>query len=170
MKILIIALPRTGSTSLLEKYSKEFNLTSIFEPYDGSDRFVYNSNLNDVVMKTMIYHIPYGYSDNINGYIELSKEFDEVILLSRKNLTECAESWAYLKHFNHKNFNSLMEYVWKNVPNLEKHTNDIINWNEELIKIGEILNIKITYYEDIFDSKSNERYRKFITIDKKKLI
>jgi hypothetical protein len=170
MKILIIALPRTGSTSLLEKYEKKFNLTSLFEPYDGSGRWIYNSELNDVVMKTMIYHTPYGYSDVIDGYVELSKEFDEVILLTRKNLNECAESWAYLKHFNHKNFNSVKEYVWKNVPDLEKHTNDIIRWNQELIIIGEILNIGLTYYEDIFDIKSNERYRKFITTNEKKLI
>ena len=170
MKILIIALPRTGSTSLLNKYAKNFNLNGLFEPYDRSNRWIYKSNMNDVVVKTMIYHKPYGYSDIINGYVELSKEFDEVILLSRKNLNECAESWAYLKHFNHRNFNSIKEYVWKNVPNLEKHTNDIINWNRELIKIGEILNIELTYYEDIFNKNSNERYRKFITDEEKKLI
>lgn len=170
MKILIIALPRTGSTSLLDRYAKEYNLKVIFEPYNGNDIWTYSSDLENIVMKTLIHQIPDGYSDSISAYVELSKEFDKVILLSRKDLDECAESWAYLRHFNNKNFNSAMQYVWKNVPDLEKHKNNIINWNQELIKIGEILNIGVTYYEDIFDVESNERYRKFITTNEKKLI
>jgi hypothetical protein len=170
MKVLIIALPRTGSTSLLYKYAKEYKLMSLFEPYDKTDRCTYVQNMNNVIVKTLIYQIPYGYSNIIDGYVELSKEFDKVILLTRKNLDECAESWAYLKYFNQRDFDSTKNYVWKPVPNLTEHKNDITNWNQCLIKIGEILNIDLVYYEDIFDKNSNERYRKNIKIDKSKLI
>jgi hypothetical protein len=170
MRILIIALPRTGSTSLLEKYAREFKLRSLFEPYDGSDRYIYKPNLNDIVVKTMIYHTPYGYSDIINGYVELSKEFDRVILLTRKNLNECAESWAYLRHNMSNQFHSQKHYVWKLPSNIEKHMEDIENWHKQLLEISKILNIEITYYEDIFDINAKERYRKNISIDKNKLI
>lgn len=170
MKILIISLPRTGSTSLLNKLSEENNLQLIFEPWDGSDRYRYNSSMVNCCLKTMIYHIPLGYENVITGYVELVKEFDKVILLSRRDLKECGESWAYLKHHNHKGFDSTRPYVWKNPPDVDKHTEDINKWNNELIEISKILNVDITYYEDIFDKNSNERYRKNIPLEKNKLI
>lgn len=170
MKILIIALPRTGSTSLQVKYKKEYKLKSIFEPFDPLNDVEYNLNENDIVVKTMMYHTPNDVDSGIDGYIKLSKQFDKTILLSRKDLKECAESWAYLKQYNHKNFNSTKPYVWKTTADFENHLNDIYKWNDELIEISKILNIDITYYEDIFDKNSNERYRKNVIINKNKLI
>jgi len=55
MRILIISLPRTGSTSLLHKISKEREFRAIFEPFDGSDRFLYDDDMNNVVVKTIIH-------------------------------------------------------------------------------------------------------------------
>ena len=92
-KILIIALPRTGSTSLLDKISNEKNLTPLFEPFDKTGRVLYNGQSN-VVVKTIINQHP-------NNF-ELSKEFDEIILLSRKNLKEHIESHSYRIYFSKK--------------------------------------------------------------------
>ena len=86
MRVLIIALPRTGSTSLLHKIAEERGLTPLFEPFDGTNRIIYNKEDN-VVVKTIICH----HFDNL----ELSKEFDEVILLTRKNIIECVESHSF---------------------------------------------------------------------------
>lgn len=169
MRILIIALPRTGSTSLMIKYSKENKLRYYFEPFEPLDTKIVPTTDN-ILVKTMMYHIPSGYDNAVSAYAELSKQFDKVILLSRRDLVECAESWAYLQHHNHKNFNSLMHYIWKTPPNIEKHTADVYRWNEELLHLSRMLNIGITYYEDIFDKNSNERYRKNVQIDKIGLI
>ncbi len=107
MRILIISLPRTGSTSLLYKLAKDKNLKPLFEPFDGSNRVKYNGEDN-VVVKTIISH----HSNNI----KLSEEFDQVILLSRKNLLECAESHAYQTYFSKvKNYNSNNEYYYEDV-------------------------------------------------------
>jgi hypothetical protein len=162
MRILIIALPRTGSTSLMSRYSEEYRIPFIFEPFDPK-RYRYGILPTDVVVKTMMYHCPNGFDTAIDAYIELVKEFDKVILLSRRDLKECSESWAYLQHHNHKNFNSLKHYVWKTPPNVEKYEVDIIRWDSELLVLSNTLNIPITYYEDIFDKNSNERYRKNIS-------
>lgn len=170
MRILIIALPRTGSTSLLLRYGKIHNLKQIFEPFEPLNLNLYNINNNNIVVKTMIYHIPPNCDNLINGYVDMSKKFDETILLSRKNLDECAESWAYLKTYNHKNFDSNKHYIWKPMADIDKYKNDIYKWDEYLTQISKILNIPITYYEDNFDMNSNERYRKNITIDKQNLI
>ena len=168
MKILIISLPRTGSTSLHDNLCKKKELQYIFEPWDGSERYSYDSNMVNCCLKTMIFQSPE--IDYLKFHEKLSKEFDEVILLSRRDLKECAESWAYLKHHNHKGFDSTRPYVWRTPPNIEKHVNDIYKWNDELKELSKILGVGITYYEDIFDKNSDERYRKNIILDKSKLI
>jgi hypothetical protein len=154
MSVLIISLPRTGSTSLLHKIAKEKNLKPLFEPFDGTGRIEYNGE-RDVVVKTIICH----HNDNL----ELSKKFDEVILLTRRNVKECTESHAYQTYFSKKkNYNSNTPYVYEEVPSeiYELCYNDIIKWNEELNELSTKLNVSIRYYEDIFDSNNEGRLRK----------
>ncbi len=153
MRILIIALPRTGSTSLLKKISKEKNLKPIFEPFDGSNRVKYN-NENNCVVKTIICH----HSNNL----ELIKNFDEVILLSRRDLNELIESHSYQTYFSKvKGYKSNNPYIYEKPPEDVYNicTSDVLNWNEQMIYLSEITNIPITYYEDIFDKNSTERLR-----------
>lgn len=155
MRVLIIALPRTGSTSLLYKIAKERNLKPFFEPFDGTGRVVYDNEDNSVV-KTIIPH----HSNNL----ELINTFDEVTLLNRRNLKELIESHAYQTHFSKMGYNSNNPYVYKQPPQeiVNLCTSDILNWNEQIIYLSEITNIPITYYEDIFDGNSNDRLRKLI--------
>jgi hypothetical protein len=153
MSILIISLPRTGSTSLLYKLASERMLTPIFEPFDGTNRFKYNRKDN-VIVKTIVPH----HIDNL----KLSKEFDEVILLSRRNLLECTESHAYQTYFSKtKNYNSNTQYYYEDVPIdiFEMCYIDIIKWDTELIELSDALCIPITYYEDIYDIYSKNRLR-----------
>lgn len=154
MSVLIISLPRTGSTSLLRKVAKEKNLKPLFEPFDGTNRVTYNNEKN-VVVKTIICH----HSNNL----ELATNFDEIILLSRKNLIECIESHAYQTYFSkNKNYNSNNPYYYEEVP-LEIFKlcyNDIMKWDVEIKELSKQLNIPITYYEDLYNPNSEERLRK----------
>jgi hypothetical protein len=169
MRVLIISLPRTGSTSLMLKYSEEYKLGVYFEPFEPSNLKI-TPNSGNIVVKTLINHNPLTHENIIEGYIELSKTFDKVILLSRRDLKQCSESWAYLKHNNFNNFDSLKHYVWKTPPDVEKHSKDIIKWDVELKQLSKLLEIPITYYEDIFDENSNDRYRKNIDDNSKTII
>ena len=54
MRILIISLPRTGSTSLLKTISKSKKLKEVFEPFDGTNRFTYNDTMDNIVVKTIV--------------------------------------------------------------------------------------------------------------------
>jgi len=157
MRILIISLPRTGSTSLLYKIAKERNLKPFFEPFDGTDRVIYNGEDNCVV-KTIICH----HSNNF----ELINSFDETILLNRRNLKDLIESHSYQTYFSKKGYNSNNPYVYKTPPQeiINICTSDILNWNEEINYISEVTKIPVTYYEDIFDSNSKDRLR--TSIDK----
>lgn len=152
MRVLIIALPRTGSTSLLKKIAKEKNLKPFFEPFDGTNRVIYN-NENNSVVKTIISHYP--------NNLELINKFDEVILLNRKNLKDLIESHSYQTHFFKSGYNSNNPYVYKQPPQdvINLCTSDILNWNEEINYLSEITKIPITYYEDIFDINSSDRLR-----------
>lgn len=152
MKILIISLPRTGSTSLLYKIAKERNLKPFFEPFDGTGRVVYN-NENNSVVKTIISH----HSNNL----ELINRFDEVILLNRRNLKELIESHSYQTYFSKTGYNSNNPYVYKQPPQeiINLCTSDILNWNEEINYLSDVTKIQIIYYEDIFDNTSKDRLR-----------
>lgn len=156
MKILLIALPRTGSTSLLKNISEEQKLNSISEPFNDVNGNLekykdYNwKNTNDICVKTHINHKDTSY------YLDFIKYFDEVILLSRKDLNACAESLSYANHFQ----NFTKKYEWINTPNLNHNIKLVREFNEELEKLSKLTNIKISYYEDLFNVKSEDKLRK----------
>ena len=174
MKVLIISLPRTGSTSLMKRITDTHNLKPVFEPFAETNHNKPNLNYDkvvDIVVKTMIFDVINELDDNIQFYTEFSKKFDKVILLSRKNLKECAESLAYMEKWVGNGYTSHNEYVWNETGlNIDGKYEFVKRQNIDLEKLSEILNIPITYYEDIFDINSNQRYRKNIKIDKSKLI
>lgn len=153
MKILIISLPRTGSTSLLKDYAKKYNLKPFSEPFSIYSNDNYNFEDNSIV-KSIISQ------KSIDFYKEYSKNFNKVILLSRKNLKECAESMAYLNYYLDKGFSHDKEYSWKPTPNLPETINYIKDCNKSLKILSEYLNIPISYYEDLFNPNSDKRLRK----------
>ena len=161
MKILIISLPRTGSTSLLHTISEQRKLKPIFEPFDGTNRHPYSDNMDGIVVKTIISEqYPDGVDDYFTWIIEFSKKFDEIILLTRKDLKSCAESHSYLVYNKFKGHNSTIPYLWEKTPIDDLCYSNIINWNENLNKLSVDLNIPLTYYEDIYDVNSEDRLRK----------
>ena len=175
MKILIISLPRTGSTSLMKQIAKKDRLRGVFEPFGVTNtnkpNFDYDK-IDDIVVKTMIFDVIDPTADNIQFYTEFSKKFNKVILLSRRNLRDCAESLAYLEKYGGKNGYKLdSPYVWNETGlNIDGKYEFLLRQNMDLENLSQVLKIPIIYYEDIFDVNSNERYRKNVKIDKSKLI
>lgn len=166
MKILIIALPRTGSSNLLFDLAKKHNLKPLFEPFDNTGRWIYDENEDNIILKTMVFQYDF--------LFDLSEKFDKVILLSRRDLLECAKSYAYFIKNSKRGFTSYYSYYYENISDSEYKTalDSLIKYNNDLKYISEKLNIPITYYEDIYDLNSNERLRKFNkkNINKNKII
>ena len=156
MKVLLITLPRTGSTSLLKRISKEQKLNSIGEPFNNVNGNLEKykdydwKNINDICVKTHINH------KDVTFYLKFIKFFDEVILLSRKDLNACAESLSYANYF--QNFTE--KYDWINTPNLDENIKLVKEFNKELEKLSKLINIKILYYEDLFNTESADKLRK----------
>ena len=156
MKILLITLPRTGSTSLLKKISEGGKLNPISEPFNDVNGNLkkykdYNwENINDICVKTHINH------KDVTFYLDFVKFFDEVILLSRKDLTACAESLSYANYF--QIFTE--KYEWINTPNLNQNIKLVKGFSEDLEKLSKLTNIDISYYEDLFNLESENKLRK----------
>ena len=162
-------MARTGSSSLQKMMTKEHGLDLVFEPmYDIN--YDLDSQINDnSIVKIILWRIPAGVVDEMKWWLELCSKFDKVILLSRKNLDDCAESIAYLRHHREiNNFGGNMEYVWKPTSNYNEIRIMVEEYYNKMVELSKILNIAITYYEDIFDSNSPHRLRK--SEIKKKLI
>jgi len=162
MKVLIISVPRSGSTSLMKSISSEKNLEHIFEPfsYRAYEKNLYTSDKKNVVVKLLVgqdgtYSKKINYDRWLEWSIDFVKEFDEVILLSRKNTKEASESYASALWTN----NWYDKYEYKSLPNIKHALNHITESNKYLNSLSEKTSIPITYYEDIFDTNSNNRLR-----------
>lgn len=162
MRILIISLPRTGSTSLMSKLSSQYNLKELEEPFNIRNRKKLTKvdiNGNDIVLKTIIDQIPPKQTDYLTYWYNTSKTFDKIILLSRRDLKACAESLAFLDYNEKKGFRYNEKYKWYWTENYDSKYEYLIKRNEELITLSEMLKIDITYYEDIYDINSSDRLR-----------
>jgi hypothetical protein len=165
MKILLITLPRTGSTSLLKNLSEQYHLKAISEPFNPStknleqyENFDWNT-ANEICVKTHINH------KDILFYSNFVKLFDRIILVSRKDLKLCAESLSYANYFG--NFSE--KYEWINTPNLIDNIRLVKKFDADLKKLSELININILYYEDLFDINSENKLRKNV-VKRKNLI
>ena len=159
MKILIVSLPRTGSTSLMNKISKEKNLNIISEPFDGRKNEI-KIFPNDIVVKSIIKQHPYNIGNIVDWYYNFSLQFDELILLSRKDLKACWESLSYFTHNEKYGFSSASEYYWQETPNIDYYKNYILECNDIINSLSKVTSIGIQYYEDLFDISSTKRLRK----------
>jgi len=145
---LIIAIPRSGSSNLLSSISSAYNLKSVFEPFTNQTN-TYSSFFTKSVCKVIVYRLPY------KKLINFSKNFDKIILLSRKNTLEAAESMTAMRH----DLNSNSKTVWNEVS--DKHKNLIpvyfdkmIEWKDMIESLSNDLKLKIDYYEDLFSNNS----------------
>ena len=161
MRVLIISLPRTGSHSLMNQYSNKHKLDTYGEPFNKNYKLPSDWMTSDnVIVKTMLTQYPNGVVNGINYWYEQSKSFDEVILLSRKDLYDCAKSFSYLIDNIDFGFDANIPYVWKETPSLESVYKELQSQHKKLESISNKLNIPIKYYEDIFDVNSKNRLRK----------
>ena len=159
MRVLIISLPRTGSNSLMKLYSEKFNLKMFGEPFNPNNPLNSFEIEDNIVVKTIINQTPKNITNSKQFYIDFSKNFDQVILLSRKDKNACSESLAFLNYNENTGFKYDEKYEWYKTPNIEESKKFINECEKSLLDLSESLNISIIYYEDIFDLNSPQRLR-----------
>lgn len=157
MRVLIISLPRTGSTSLLYKYAREYGLHPYFEPFYTKREYDLPDNS---VMKSIIMHAPEGIEDKVAFYTEYVKNYDKVVLLSRRDLKAQSESWAFMWENKANGYIPNKPYVFEATGKEDYYYNWAKELQGDLERLSVNTGIDITYYEDIFDTKSKDKYRK----------
>ena len=155
MRILIIATPRSGSTLLKSTIAKMLKLTSYQEPFNF-DRPSVNSHTyldgvpENVVVKTMFAQIPKNENDSTEFYLKEIQKFDKIILLSRLDIKASYESLNYCFKNNLKgDWHTKYFYDEKNID-ISLYSK-FLTWVKELIEFSNRINVKISWYEEIFD-------------------
>ena len=153
MKILIIAIPRSGSTTLIRAMSSTLKLKRIDEPFN--EELWENVNWdytpeNNVVVKSLI-NIIVPNHNTINFYKEYSKLFDKTIILSRKNTQEAAESYAF-QMWTPTNIPNKwhQKYNYNQLGDIDKWVEFMIKTKNNLETLSNELNIEIDWYEDLY--------------------
>jgi hypothetical protein len=169
MKIIILAMARTGSSSLQRKLAEKHKLKIIYEPSYDANRDLNEQIEKDSVVKIILWRMPDGVTDEMKWWLELTSKFDEVILLARKSLKDCAESISYMRYQRERTFfNGSMKYVWEPTPNYPEVYDMVNEYYLKLVELSKALDVDITYYEDIFDLNSPNRLR--TTLIEKRLL
>jgi GTPase SAR1 family protein len=163
MKILIVGVPRSGTTSLLNSICN-FNYLRIGEPYNYSLGTFYKFPLVElekykrVCVKSIILESPDNFKGSLNlFYLKWIDNFDRVILLDRLNEEEHLKSFINLYYRVHKNQSAWVNWRYSEIPNnfieefkKSKQFSDFYHAKLELQRLSYTANIPITYYEDLY--------------------
>jgi cytidylate kinase len=150
MRILIYAIPRTGSTTLGRYIANSLGYKYLSEPYCEFSK-IENKNdmwdLSNVVVKTIHNQI------DMNP-TEIFKKFDKVVILTRENIREQSLSF----HYAYENNQFLKPYVLNDFKIDEDKLNEILNsFNNDKNELINLNGFHITY-EQIYQNtdKLNE--------------
>ena len=149
MKICILSTGRAGSTSLYNLIKDHLGneYYSITEPFNDKikrvkeidpDQLQFITNKTHVLIKTITTQKPEGKTDEfICNWI--FNFFDKVILLDRIDITEQAESFAYLIHTDNNLWHTKQVYKMSLVP--KEYVNE---WKERLSNNKKLMAINCT--------------------------
>ena len=164
MKVLVVCVPRSGTTSFLNSLKKVTSTPLVCLP----DSYEYSVNhplitkvlnFNDIILRV----VPSQYVGM--SIIEFSKHFDHIILMSRRNEKEHMESYINLlykktvlkKIVSNAFYNNDVEYDFSTIPNdfVVKFENST-DWKlvrqtrSQIEDLAKHLNTEILYYEDLY--------------------
>ena len=161
MKVIVVASPRSGSTSIFEyanKLKERNNTITYDEPFNKSyycvgESFLYKNVIKNknIFVKTISDQIPPEFTDNVDLFYEtLKKDFDRIVFLERKDLEKQIESLSHAvrtnrwheKYFYEKN-------IYKDIDNTRI---------ENLLKIKEIINCRYFPYVIKDMGKENKKF------------
>ena len=181
MKVLIISVPRSGSTSIFRGlYNSLDGYMGFDEPFNGSDEGFgdkkqnYNLNSSNLIVKLLTGDLAflspirdYIFSENYVSFkdliplfaeklVEYSTNFNRIILLDRKNHYLAAQSLQYAGDREEKtHYHKKYKYNLNN--NVKPQIFNFLNNHRILLnEVSKSLNLNINYYEDIYTNNPND--------------
>jgi hypothetical protein len=157
-RVVIIGTHRSGTSNLGRALSLNLGLNFLGEPWNqninrvqlgpGIEPFPFPNSIKTYsAVKTLVQHLPLDWTGNhMEFHKELTKQFDNVILLTRQNVHDMAVSYAKARETGHWH----SEYTINNLDKLDLKI-DFHQWCYQLIlKVAETLNVPITWYELLY--------------------
>ena len=168
MKIALISLPRTGSTSI-SRYYKYTNkdVIVIDEPFNlvvNNPTILYNDLIKNqnLFIKTMYGDNPLEFK-NMSAkefVLKLIDDFDLVLFLTRKNIKEHTESYVQALQTSKWASNYVYDSKFDKLYNeVEVKLNKL---NLEMIETCNELNKKLYFYEDLYNQSTKETIIEFL--------
>lgn len=158
MKIILIALPRTGSTSIIEYFKHtNKNFKTFSEPFNKNGRegyYRYNQVIKpkNVFVKHIFNQTPKDINkiNNLELFEKFLFDFDKIIFLDRKSIKEQSESLS--KAMSTGVWHTKYVYCEECGHNktIENEMNILRQQKNEIDEIKKRYNFKTYYYEDIF--------------------
>lgn len=163
MRILVINVNRSGSTNLCKGLSKYFQVKYYPSPersyilHQPKELDFYKENPNVLHMRTL--------NNTVESLSRVCDIYDNIIILSRRNLTEAIESWAYISTMrddpNVKFGSHTTRYVWEKTENYDEVEYELHKGNQIIETISTKYNIPITYYEDLYYTNQKQTVESF---------
>ena len=154
MKILIIAISRSGSTALARMFGHILGYTTYYEPFNfghpsAASQIFPNTLPSNCVVKSISDQKPKDVIDILDFYTKYVNEYDRVILLSRKDKQLVYESILHrVTYFFNGNWHT--PYVYQELPENKEVREYVKNQSNLIESLSDILNIPITWYEDLY--------------------
>lgn len=161
MRILLVAGPRTGSTSLLKALTKTLEISSITVPdsyqYPDHLKLIYRiGSLKDTLIRTSV---TYNHGMPIDKFV---RTFDHTVLLSRKDTRDYRTSFLnlyYKKLHKHSGWHDTYSEseIPKTISNSTQFNSEfskVLTERLEIEKLSRNIGIPILYYEDLYHTNS----------------
>lgn len=168
MKIALISLPRTGSTSI-SRYYKSINkdVVVIDEPFNlvvNTPTILYDNLIknHNIFIKTMYGDNPLEF-ENMSAkefVLKLIDDFDLVLFLTRRNIKEHTES--YIQALQTSKWASSYVYDSKFNTLYDEYESKLNKLNLELIQTCNELNRPLYFYEDLYNPFKKEHIIQFL--------
>jgi hypothetical protein len=168
MKTLLLALPRTGSTSItnyvLETHKETLTIVEPFNTLLYKKPFLYNELIahSNVFIKTMFADNPPDLQELTHKDFvrKLHKDFDKVICLFRKNKKEHIESYTQAELTN--KWVNQYKYSSKSPVLFDTLKLRIETKESEMVEVSNELGLQKYYYEDLYLSGNNSNMKEFL--------
>ena len=161
--ILILAQPRSGSTNLLQSLARRYNLKPHNEP-EKSYKFIPNNKLHlrGVNPPISVSKMILGQWDSLTvdeyGSI-IAPEYEEVVILMRRNLKEQTESFSYLLYKdNPTRFNTIERWGTDTLDNIPKERvnfirRQLLSSYVDGVRLRDEYGFTQVWYEDIYQDR-----------------
>jgi|TARA_R110000796_G_scaffold47971_4_gene115000 hypothetical protein len=165
MKILVIGVPRSGTTSLIKAVSEKYVSEPFYNRIDNADNAIgiikEHIRLGNNI-KFTVEQYPKDCTSDIKRarfWKRLVALFDKTLLIDRYDFDDHLIAYARLKYCNENGLEIMVPYQDKDyTTSPEIHTKELIDLKNMLTKVSKSTNVPIISYEALFYGDTKKEF------------